>query len=168
MPSGMQKSDRCKPQTHPLVRVPWRLSGPAPRATRHARRSLPPLQSHPPSSSKMPQSNLPLTLRELLAPNGSLVKVLTSEHGSKAPKPKGIFLKRQWAQSLGTGCLFLCGGKEGSKITSQKIENRPHQLCHLLPSSTLGVFSPEFLIPVYTSRCPSTEPLNSTSAMSPV
>lgn len=47
--TGTQTSQLCKPQTHPLVRAPQRLSGPVPWATCHARHSLPPLQSHPPS-----------------------------------------------------------------------------------------------------------------------
>lgn len=50
VPSGMQKSERCKPQTHPLVRVPWRLSGPAPRATCHeSRQALSPSSAVTPS-----------------------------------------------------------------------------------------------------------------------
>lgn len=73
--AGMQKSELCKPQTHPPVWVPWRLSGPAPWSARCARRSLPPLRSHPPVLLQDAQSNLPLTLRGLLAaPNGSPVK----------------------------------------------------------------------------------------------
>lgn len=69
--AGMQKSELCKPQTHPLVRVPG--GGQALRPGPHVvPGTLCLLCGHTLLfSSKKPQSNLPLTLQGLLAPNGS-------------------------------------------------------------------------------------------------
>lgn len=109
--AGMQKSELCKPQTHPLVRVPG--GGQALRPGPHAvPGALCLLCGHTLLfSSKKPQSNLPLTLEGTVRSKWQpLSRVLTSECGSKTQKPKGIFLTCQRAQSVGVAGLFPHGG----------------------------------------------------------